>query len=259
MEAMKLIDFLTKDFGFSEADVKCSFSGHRGYHVLLENEKIRSLDSIGRKEIVDYVTGLGIDVSLQGLSEIKGGRVMLTGPDLDETGWPGRIARGTYEFLLIANREDLRAVKLKEKIINEFASNRQSILNSWKTTGPWNLVKGVGLEDWKKIVQRGIENQAARVDTVVTTDIHRLIRLPGTLHGKTGLLKVSFPTNGIESFDPLKSAIAFKKGEVKLYVDDTPQFRLGEETFGPFNQQEIELPLAAALFLLCKEAARVKD
>ncbi|MDH7503861.1 MAG: hypothetical protein QHJ82_14275, partial [Verrucomicrobiota bacterium] len=62
---------------------------------------------------------------------------------------------------------------------------------------------------------------------------------------------------GIESFDPLKCAVAFKSEEVKLYVDEAPQFRMGEETFGPFNQQKVELPLAAALFLLCKEAAEV--
>ena len=37
------------------------FSGHRGYHVHIENEAVRSLDAMARKEIVDYVTGLRLN------------------------------------------------------------------------------------------------------------------------------------------------------------------------------------------------------
>jgi DNA primase small subunit len=182
---------------------------------------------------------------------------MLTGPSLDDVGWRGRAARGTYEFLLTASIMDLKRLGLKRSVIEEIIANRDAILESWKTSGPWNIVKGLGLEGWRKIVQHGIKLQSAKIDTVVTVDIHRLIRLSGTLHGKTGLLKISFPADKIEEFDPLKEALAFKGGEVKIYVEEAPKFRLGEEEFGPFEKQTVNLPLPAALFLLCKNAGKV--
>jgi hypothetical protein len=85
-----------------------------------------------------------------------------------------------------------------------------------------------------------------------------LIRLADTLHGKTGLKKVVVPISDLDEFDPLKSAVAFKGGAVRLVVSEAPEFRLGEDTYGPFKNSEAELPTAAALFLLCKGAAKLK-
>lgn len=121
-------------------------------------------------------------------------------------------------------------------------------------------MKSVSSECWKKIVQKAIENQSVKIDTVVTTDIHRLIRLTNTLHGKTGLKKINVSVSGIEGFDPLKEAIAFKEGRIRLVVFEAPEFRLGDERYGSFrNMEEVELPTAAALFLLGKNAAQVKE
>jgi DNA primase small subunit len=62
-ETAKLVDMLEKDFGFPESELQVFFSGHRGYHVHIENDTIRTLDSMARKEIVDYITGLGVNLS----------------------------------------------------------------------------------------------------------------------------------------------------------------------------------------------------
>ena len=117
---------------------------------------------------------------------------------------------------------------------------------------------GLNLDSWKAIVYRGIMNQTTRIDTAVTIDTHRLVRMSNTLHGKTGLLKIRFPGNEIEKFDPFKKAIAFHKGEVEVHIEETPKFRLGDEIFGPYKDKRVELPLAAALFLLCKGLAEVQ-
>lgn len=260
LETMKLVDILSKDFGFSPSEVNAFFSGRRGYHVQVENEAIRELDSVARKEMVDYITGVGLEPSYHGLAE-GGSRksAMLSGPGLDDLGWRGRIARGTHEFLIAATEDDLESVGLGKKAIGEIVELRDIILESWKTRGPWSRVKGVGVESWKAIVRRAVENQSVKIDTVVTTDTHRLIRLPNALHGKTGLLKLHFAIDEIEKFDPLKSAVAFRKGEAIIFVEEAPQFRLGEERFGPFKKQKVELPMAPAIFLLCRGAAKVMD
>jgi len=101
--------------------------------------------------------------------------------------------------------------------------------------------------------------QSAKIDTVVTTDIHRLIRLTGTLHGKTGFKKVEFSVSDLDDFDPFKSAIAFKGSAVTVFVSDAPEFRIGDEIFGPYKIQKVELPTAAALLLVCKSRAEVLE
>jgi len=259
-EATKLIDVLTKDFGFSSGELKVGFSGHRGYHVHVESEEVRALDSMARKEIVDYVLGLGLEAEFHGLGERgrKGSRV-LSGPDLYDLGWRGRIARGTYGLLLTASSEELEKTGLKKRVIDIITQHKESLLESWKEKGPWGIIKGIGTESWRKIAQCGVEKQSVKIDTVVTTDIHRLIRLTNTLHGKTGLKKIEVPITGIEHFDPLKSAVTFREGTVTVLVSDAPQFRLGNETYGPYREQKIELPTAAALMLLCKGAAQVVE
>ena len=108
-----------------------------------------------------------------------------------------------------------------------------------------------------KLAQYVKDLQSAKIDTVVTTDVHRLIRMNGTLHGKTGTKKVEFPAKNLQDFDPFSVAVAFKKGEVKVSVSDGPEFKMGGETFGPYKDETKELPIAAAVMLICKGRATV--
>jgi DNA primase small subunit len=251
-ETIKLIDVLTRDFGLSIKEMRLAFSGHRGYHLHVESREILSLDSMGRKEIVDYIVGIGLEPFFHGLSRING-------PNLDDPGWKGRIARGTYEYLLSATPKHLEGIGLRKRTIQILGKHREHILESWKYKGPWGVVKGVSTESWSKIIRRAVEKQAAKIDTVVTTDIHRLIRLTNTLHGKTGLKKTEASITTIEKFDPLKSAVAFPHGSATVVISEAPKFRIGNEFYGPYRNEKAELPMAAALFLLCKGAAKITE
>ena len=259
-EAVKLLDMLMQDFGFSKKDTHVFFSGHRGYHVHVESKAMRTLDSIARKEIVDYVTGLGLDVFFHGLSkkslrESQSSQASLVG----ESGWRKRLALGMQDFILNAKEDNLRKIGVKKKIAETILANKDVIVRNWLKRGTWGAVRGIGFETWRKIAEYSARLQSAKIDTVVTTDIHRLIRLAGTLHGKTGLKKVEFPISAIERFDPFKSAVAFKTGAVTVLVSDAPEFRLGDEVFGPYKKQKVELPTAAAMLLVCKGRAEVRE
>jgi DNA primase small subunit len=256
-EARKLLDVLTEDFGFSTKTLTIAFSGHRGYHVQVESEKIWELDSLARKEIADYVMGTGLEAQFHGLGKSASPEKMFSGPDLNAQGWRGRLARGTYDLLLTASAEKLEEAGLRKGTAKTLVLKRDAFLDSWKQEGPWGAFKGLGLETWKKIAKYGVENQSVKIDSVVTTDINRLIRLSNSLHGKTGLKKIEFPIIGIEDFDPLRSAVAFKEGEITVNVSDAPQFRVEERIYGPFKSQRVELPTAAALMLLCRGVAKV--
>ena len=81
----------------------------------------------------------------------------------------------------------------------------------------------------------------------------------GTLHGKTGLKKVEFPAKELKDFDPFAGAVAFKKGEARVLVSDVPEFKMGGETLGPYKNETKDLPVAAAVMLICKGRAKVAN
>ncbi len=253
-ETIKLLNILMNDFGFSETDIHVFFSGHRGFHVHVENESIKPLDTMDRKEIVDYVCGFGLDQESHSVDADR-----IANLDLKAVGWQGRIARGIYETILNARLNDYHRMGLNRSISQEMMKNKESILKNFRESKPWTTTKGLGPQTLKKLVEHTILSQSAKVDTVVTTDIHRLIRMSGTLHGKTGLKKIEFPISSLEKFDPFKSAIAFEQDSVDVLVTDAPEFRLGDKKFGPFKNEKVKLPTAAALLLLCKKRAEVAD
>ena len=110
------------------------------------------------------------------------------------------------------------------------------------------------MSTWKTLVTKAVEKKSAKIDSVVTTDIHRLIRMPGTLNGHTGLLAMKVPEERLDEFDPFTEPIAFD-GEMKVKVKESPSFRLGEERLGPYRDEIVELPSPAAVLLLCKHRA----
>ena len=256
-EAAKLLDMLENDFGFAQDELHVFFSGHRGYHVHVESEAVRSLDAMGRKEIVDYVTGLGLAVlDKEASSEKRGKRLASKKFMLHNFGWNKRLKNGMESFLLTATPEDMRNIGLRNAAL---LKNKDTIIKRAINEGRWESINGVSGQTWLKLAEYVRESQASKIDTVVTTDIHRLIRMNGTLHGKTGLKKVEFPAKDLQVFDPFVGAVAFKKGEVKVLVSDAPEFKMGGETLGPYKNQTVELPTAAAVLLICKGRAKVAE
>jgi len=258
-ETLKLIDILQSDFGFSDNDISICFSGHRGYHAHIESQAVRTFDQLARKEIVDYVMGTGLNPRLHGLDErgLKKHQIVI-GPDLYDPGWRGRIARGVYDFLVnIASEQFENAHDLRKPVVDTLIEHKDLILEAWRRRAPWDAVKGLGIKTWEKVVARAITRQAVNIDTVVTTDTHRLIRLPKTLHGKTGLKATEISVKQLESFDPLSEAVAFKTGMLTVNVVEAHQFRIGNEVYGPYKEQILELPTAAAILLLCKKVAHI--
>jgi len=257
-ETMKLLEMLMEDFGFSDKELEVFFSGHRGYHVHIENDAIKTLDSVSRKEIVDYVTCLGFEMILHDVVEKKR-KMSIKDLFSGSLGWSKRINEGMVNFLLEAEEVDYNKIGIKKNVAKMMIQNKDSLLRSYKNSGVWGSVRGVGFETWRKIVEHVTKVQSAKIDTVVTTDIHRLIRLSETLNGKTGFKKVDFPVSEIEEFDPFQRAVALKRGTVSIFVSDAPRFRLNNETFGPYKKQKVELPTAAAVLLVCKDKAEVVD
>jgi DNA primase small subunit len=261
-ETVRLLDMLINDFGVAEEKIHVFFSGHRGYHIHVTDEAMQRMETLERKEMVDYVFALGFDRVFQRIDENSARDENKMWPlSVGDHGWRGRIAKGIHDFLRDASPQDYADLGIKKSIGIIIDRNKDSILKSLKEGTSSKKFKGLSAETWGKaralIVDHVLENKIAHVDTVVTTDIHRLIRLTGTLHNKTGMKKVEFPASAIRRFDPFTSAIAFKEGTTTICVSKAPKFRLGNETYGPYNNEEVKLPTAAAMLLICKNRAEV--
>jgi DNA primase small subunit len=254
-EVFKLIDeYLIPDFGIKIEDIEICFSGHRGYHIHVLSENFKKLSNDGRREIVDYVKGIGLEPRLHGLKIGSNGSII--GPDPKDPGWRGRIARAFYEYINKCTLEELRSIigksaeiiiRNKEKILEGIMSNPSS----------WIGLNKVGIGKITKIINIAIKDILCNIDERVTIDIKRLIRYPNSLHGKTGLKVCRLSYNDLEKFDPLKDSVVFKSGEMKIYVKEIPKIRIEDYEIGPIKDMEIEVPKSLGIYLLCKGAAEL--
>lgn len=245
-ETLKLVeDFLIQDFGFSSREISIVFSGRRGFHIHVESEVVRELDQRARREIVDYVKGTGL--------VMQSSKKKVLAPPLNARGWPGRIAKGVYELLNAGDVKGLlnfRGGSKVEEAVRAMIKGLEEAQDYWP-------LKGLARRIWLKIIERVIERKRCDVDERVTTDIKRLIRLPGTLHGGTGLIATKVHLKDLESFDPYVHAVAFVKGEVRVRVLNAPEITFLGQVWGPYNDEIAELPIGLAVYLICSESAIV--
>ncbi|MHC1601195.1 MAG: DNA primase small subunit domain-containing protein [Candidatus Nezhaarchaeales archaeon] len=249
-ETIKLVeDFLIHDFGFSPTEIEIVFSGRRGFHIHVENDVVKELDQRARREIVDYIKGIGLTI------QEKRRRKLLV-PPLNACGWSGRIAKGVYEILNshepqeIAEMFDLKKIPKVESLVKQILSGLEEAKDYW-------VLEGEARKIWLKVAERAIADKRCEIDERVTTDIKRLIRLPGTLHGGTGLIVLKMGMRDLEAFDPYEHAVAFKKGEIKVKIVEMPKITFLGQEWGPYRDEVVEVPLGLAIYLICSDNATI--
>lgn len=256
-ETGKVIDMLRSEFAFEDEEIHVFFSGHRGYHIQVETGNVRMLNALARKEIVDYVSGLGLaNLAREPREAGSSVRRKLKAFSLSDYGWGARLKDGMRRFVLQSTKDDLRGIGIMRGA-SLILQNREQIIERCLEKDKWGSIRGVNIETWSKIAEHVRNLLSAKIDTVVTTDIHRLIRANDSLHGKTGLKKVEFSPIRLKDFDPFTEAVAFKEGKVKLLVSSAPKFKIDDEEFGPFRDERVDLPTAAAVLLVCKGRGEV--
>ena len=231
----RLLSFLESDFGFT--DRRIVFSGGRGYHVHVRADAIQSLNSDARGEIVDYVRGRGLDT--EGLIRVasEGGatqRLLRT-----EGGWGRRVhdalrsmtdeLQGLPEAEAIDRLTSFEGIGegRAETILGALAANPAAIeRGNMEAGGPGIRLLADALAD------RVADEHAAPIDEPVTTDTHRLIRLPGSLHGGSGLVVTPIDRADLDSFEPLVDAVPerFTDQTIPVRIDDAQEVALGGDT-----------------------------
>ena len=107
----------------------------------------------------------------------------------------------------------------------------------------------------QKLAEQVVLVNAALIDESVTTDIHRVFRMAGTLHGNSGLMKKR--VESLERFDPQIEPVVLSGEDVRVHVYYSPEFNLNGMKFGPYNSSTVQIPIYAAVFLLARGLGRV--
>ncbi len=273
-EFVKLIyDFILNDFGFNEKFVRLYFSGGRGYHCHIIDPKILNLDSSERREIVDYITGRDLKDDLLFKEKITSTRKLRNGknvpiektlimPKPDEPGWSGRISRGLIDILDEITQSEKPVNKLEnygvkkniaEKLILDLSDERVRRIKE-------------GSLDQSKLIRKFFLNNALRktavnmsageTDEPVTCDIKRLIRLPLSLHGKTGLKVLPIMIDELKDFNPLDDAIALSHNLIKVQMKKDFKINMNNESFN-LKSGENDIPFYLAYLLIGKKVAYI--
>lgn len=116
-----------------------------------------------------------------------------------------------------------------------------------------NIVNQVGGYDAFKVeLERIAKDMGVRIDPQVTTDVHRVFRMPGTLNSKSGLSKVK--SRDLYSFDPFVDACVLGDGIVSVRVKTPVKLKLKRNSFN-ISKEVAEIPAYAAVYLMCKGLA----
>ncbi len=249
-ETVKLVGMLTDELGFARDQIRIAFSGGRGYHVHIIDIAVRGWESPERREIVDYICGIGIDPD-----------VMLS-PGRAPVGWRRRYADALRDHLLwLEGLDPAEAAAyltgpagIGRRAATEFLSDLYTLREAESGALRENrIVRAItGTTEFAERVR----DAGARADEPVTTDIKRLIRAPGSLHGGSGMRVVPLDIRDLADFDPLVDAVVF--GDREVLVDMKANFTtsLLGNTYalkaGPAN-----VPEALAVFLCCRNMAEI--
>jgi len=282
--ARLLDDFILGDLGFNPAEIKVVFSGGRGYHVHVSDPRVMGLKSHERREIVDYITGTELDFDwvfeerafekrqFKQVTRVNKSRLL---PSADSAGWRRRMRVGVERLLQELeglSAQDVRARfveardvpdKLLEEMLSDLFSKRggksgADIMLGSDTLEVLSSSKGQIL--FLKMLAGHMKDELeGQVDEPVTSDIKRLIRLPQSLHGKTGLTVVPMSRDELDGFDPLRDAVPemLPDDPVRLAVNGKVEIRLRGERFS--LEGNTEVPTFAALFLVCRRMATMPD
>ncbi|MFD1588875.1 DNA primase small subunit PriS [Halorientalis brevis] len=261
----RLLDFLERDFGFD--DMTIVFSGGRGYHVHVRDAGIQHLERDARREIVDYVRGIGLEFDALVDEEAVGGEVGRKSPAHNEYlptdgGWGARIhERLLAEFEEIRDLEESDAVEQLQQYDG---------VGEKKARAAWNIARNRFVE-----IERGnlsahpvvksfaerylsdvIAEDSAPIDEPVSTDTNRLIRMPGTIHGGSGLAVRRIDRDALSAFDPLTDAVpeTFQNHDITVEVTEGGDVELGGDSF-TLPEGEHTVPEHVGVFLMARGRA----
>jgi DNA primase small subunit len=223
-EVKQLVEFLTGDLGMQKGDIGTYFSGNNGFHIHISDGAYVPLDPQARSDLVGYLSGSGLMAESVGVRKGNAENLFLIKFPKSGLayGWRGRVA----DRLKLDSSSTIKLKRIVEQ-------------------------KG-GYTPFKVDLERMARDMGVRIDPQVTTDVHRVFRMPGTLNNKSGLAKLK--CIDLDSFDPFVEACLLGDSKVSVRVKTPVKLKLKNKSFN-ISKETAELPAYAAVYLICKGLA----
>jgi DNA primase small subunit len=184
-------------------------------------------------------------------------------PTPDQEGWKGRISRGIIDLVNEITKSENPKEKLQEygvsardaeRLVQELSEERVRRIKD-------------GLLDQSKTIRKFFLNRALRktavslsageTDEPVTCDVKRLIRLPASLHGKTGLKVVKIEVDDLKDFDPLQDAVILPEDPVQVALRREVTVEMKNQTYH-LEEGTQEVPTYLGVFLIGRKEATLQ-
>lgn len=257
-ETLRLMDFIEKEFRLDPKTFVISFSGSKGYHLRVTDSKIIPLSKSSRLQMMNYIQGKDINLEKLGF-EFKNKQWFCPSPDIKD-GWAGKLMSFLKEYIPEMTTETLKKdFGFSKPKINKLLEHKEVILNKMYNNILWHNFTSDSKQDakfWEDLLAIAISRLGFRIDPMSSSDIYKIMRMPDTIHGGTGLLSTRIKDrDALERFDAFLDPVLFRpdkerSGETTRPI---PKFRLLDTEFGPYNPRErIDLPEYASVYLLLK-------
>ncbi len=257
-QTFQLIQWLQDDFGIVENEILVNFSGGKGYHIHVRSPSFFGLSKTARTELMDYLSMHEFDLEMHGFS--FDGKLFHSPTYAKAKGHAKRIVEellrlmenGTLEEWVLASGSSPRTLK-------SFLGYREEWFKDMMN-GVLPPLPGKKTEAfWKGVLTSITEKLRSRFDRQTSGDMYKIVRVPNTLHGSTGLLAKSVPLTELKEFDPFSHACVFSlENERKLLVRSTPKIRVGSFSLEKTQEAEVTVPEAVAVYLVGNAAAEIR-
>jgi len=252
----RLIDtFLVGHFGIPREKIRIEFSGRKGLHLTILGDEYRFLSKTARRELVEYIEGKKLDRAML-FPEKK--TYITSHPN--SKGWRGigrefiemlleesegkthkQIQEMLVEYQLPKNQaKKISALLTQPKIRQTVLEGRLSplmgkgavTLNALSASVMKNHGVGLGsiIANMKK-KKTSYEFDGKIIDRAVTYDAHRILRIPKSIHPKSGFPCVTISYDQLDDpmniFDEIAKLVGHDLITIKL---DKPVFLEADET-----------------------------
>mgnify|MGYP001178940724 CR=1 FL=1 len=275
---MNLVQILVNDFGFDHSDMKITFSGKKGFHVRVANNHplfsdSNQKDEAVRKALVAYVSGY--DFNPMDFVKVQ---AHLNSPNTwhlkgYESGWGKRFNESIEYFLKLAHKDEETFTDVLRMYMPWYTDKKrygtkkslpsQKVIggfrDSCKEYGP-KIMKGENIRQMKDAeakrllsfaLSRTLLRYGAFVDKRVTADKARVLRIPGSLHGGSGLVCCKVP-----SLDYLADMSWVLDLQKELLGDEEVEVSISKVAntyYGVYEPGEHKVPKHIAYAMLCSQ------
>lgn len=278
LSTYNLVKLLVSDLGFDYSDMKITFSGRKGFHIRLNSEHplfsdSNQTDESVRKALVNYVSGY--DFNAMDFVFVRAHPQAKNSWHLKgyESGW-GKRFNESIEYILKAAEKDMETFtkvlglytpwytdkKRKgtkkslpsQKVIGGFRDRCNSLRAKIMNGGDLRLMKDA---EAKRLLSFALARTRLRyasfVDKVVTADKARVLRIPGSLHGGSGMVCCSVPS--IDHLADMSWVLDLQKellGDEEVEVSIS---KVANTYYGVFEPGEHKVSKHIAYAMLCSQ------